>query len=583
MKKRILSLALALALCLGLSVPASAVGNGSNEFLDSGSTSMTKLSKEEIAQLLADNSLTMPTQVFDVQPSTSAPYSPGAVSNAALQAAVDRLNALRRIAGVPAVELDAALCENAQYGAVLLAASEFSHSPSQPTDMEDSFYKTAKSATSSSNISAGSTLTGAIDSFMDDSDTSNINVLGHRRWQLNPEMGKVGFGYATASSGYGRYVTEKVFDRSGAGCDYDFISWPASGNFPDNLSAFDQNTAWSVTLNPEKYRMPLNQVDVTVTLARESDGKTWTFQGNGYTASSTGAFFRTDCSNYGVSNCIIFRPDGVEMYEGVYTVTIDGLKSASGSPVDFSYQVDFFDPDNIGAEPEPSDKQESQGFADNKTAFTDVPITHWAYTSIQKMAAEGVMNGVGNNRFNPTGTITYGEFFTMMTRAFYPKSLALAETKQYESRSWWMAAISTADATGLMNNTALDAMHKDPWAFGLNEPWHGWWEIERDSVAQTIANLLTNAGYSVTEAQKNAARAEIRDLDDGYEMRKDAVAMVYALGLMQGDDQGNFRPKGDMTRAEAAVIMDRLLDFGITVTNDNATTFKYATSTAATP
>lgn len=54
MKKRILSLALALALCLGLSVPAAAAEQASG-FLDSGSDSVDKLSKEEIARLLEEN------------------------------------------------------------------------------------------------------------------------------------------------------------------------------------------------------------------------------------------------------------------------------------------------------------------------------------------------------------------------------------------------------------------------------------------------------------------------------------------------------------------------------------------------
>ena len=70
------------------------------------------------------------------------------------------------------------------------------------------------------------------------------------------------------------------------------------------------------------------------------------------TSRSSDGFFNVDTSGYGVANCIIFRPDGISSYEGVYTVTIDGLKSAGGSPVDFSYQVDFFDPANLDAEPE---------------------------------------------------------------------------------------------------------------------------------------------------------------------------------------------------------------------------------------
>lgn len=224
----------------------------------------------------------------------------------------------------------------------LLAASEFSHTPKKPADMDEAFYKQGYSATSSSNISAGSSLVGSVDSFMEDSDSGNISRVGHRRWQLNPTLGKVGFGYAFGGGVYGRYGTEKVFDRSGAGGDYTFIAWPASGYFPN--SVFDGNYAWSASVNPEKYETPAES-RLTVTLRRESDGKTWTFSGGkSYSASGKGEYFHVDTGGYGISNCIIFRPDGVSRYEGVYTVTIDGLKAKGGSDTSLSYQVNFFAP-----------------------------------------------------------------------------------------------------------------------------------------------------------------------------------------------------------------------------------------------
>ena len=131
-------IALTCVLALVLSLIPAAWAAGSNR--DSGSTSLPKLSKEEITQLLRENPNTMPDQVFDVTPSVTAPYSIGRVSSQALQRAVDRLNALRRIAGLPSVTLDASLCENAQYGAVLTAANGgLSHSPSKPADMDESF------------------------------------------------------------------------------------------------------------------------------------------------------------------------------------------------------------------------------------------------------------------------------------------------------------------------------------------------------------------------------------------------------------------------------------------------------------
>lgn len=332
MRKKLLFLILTLSICLLL--PSTALAADPDGSRISGSTALSKLTQEEIVQLLTENPLALPDGLYEEEPSITAPYAPGRVNPEALQAAAGRLNALRRIAGLPAVELDSALCENAQYGAVLLAASDFSHYPTQPADMDDAFYTLGRAATSSSSIAWGYTLTGAVDGFMDDSDSGNIAMLGHRRWQLNPTMGKVGFGYA------GSRTAEKVFDRSGTGCDYDFIGWPASGNFPGRL--FDGDMAWSVTLNPLMYAQP-SMPAITVTLTRMSDGSVWTLSGTDTYNPNNALYLNVDSNGYGVSNCIIFRPDGVSAYEGTYRVRIDGLTDRSGNPVDFSYQVDFFD------------------------------------------------------------------------------------------------------------------------------------------------------------------------------------------------------------------------------------------------
>ena len=307
--------------------------SGSN--LQSGDKSLDKLSRREIAALLSENPLTLPAVLFDVAPSVKAPYATGKLKEAVLQAARNRLNALRRIAGLKPVALDDALNENAQYGAVLLAASAFSHSPPKPDDMDDDFYEKGKTATSSSNIASGYSLTGAVDGFMNDSDAGNIPLLGHRRWQLNPAMGKVGFGYAN------RRTTEKVFDKSAAVGNYDFVAWPPSGNFPAEL--FGVNQAWSVSLNPDRYAVPV-EAELTVTI-RSADGKVWALSGEEtHTPADSGLYLHVNTGGYGIRNCIIFRPDGVEAYNGAYTVSISDLKDKSGKAVgEFSYQTTFFD------------------------------------------------------------------------------------------------------------------------------------------------------------------------------------------------------------------------------------------------
>ncbi len=311
----------------------------------SGETGREKLSPAGLVQLLEDAPNAMPQgEIFDQLPSCAAPYAPGKVSDRFLQAAADRLNALRAVAGLSPAALDSQLCENAQYGAVILAQlGGLSHTPAQPADMDDDFYQRAYAATSHSNLYAGLVLTRTPDGFMDDSDTGNISRVGHRRWQLNPRLGKVGFGYAEASGTlYRRYTDEWVFDQS-AGADYDYIAWPPSGHFPVSDTYFAPTTAWSVTLDPSRYAAPA-QSRITVTLTRETDGREWVFSGD-YQPSASDDYFTVDNNGYGVSNCVIFRPGGVERYEGVYTVTIDGLETRQGEAVeDFRYTVEFFDP-----------------------------------------------------------------------------------------------------------------------------------------------------------------------------------------------------------------------------------------------
>ncbi|MCR4563806.1 MAG: hypothetical protein K5755_04125 [Clostridiales bacterium] len=330
---------------------SSLVGGGYDGYLDSGCASVAKLSKPGITALLDQNQTVSPLTddgYFDTAPCVSGTYATGKVKDYLLQATANRLSALRNIAGLPSVTMDSTLNSQAQYGAVLLAASNFAanHKPNRPSDMkDDSFYNNAISATTTSNLAGGRSLSTTPDGFMKDEGDNNLPVMGHRRWQLNPDMKKVGFGFAINESNpynsYKYYATEKCMDTSGNANDFMYVSWPASGNFPKEL--FEGDTAWSVTLNPSYYQTP-EKAKVKVTLKSNSDNTEWTFSGNEtYTVSSVGKYFNVETNGYGIGNCIIFRPAGISYYYGVYTVVISGLKDSFGNAVTLSYKVDFFD------------------------------------------------------------------------------------------------------------------------------------------------------------------------------------------------------------------------------------------------
>lgn len=399
--------------------------------LMTGSSNLPQLSKEEISKLLSGRPK---INLYDVEPVFSATYQLGKVSDEALQAALGRLNAMRRIAGLPAASLDKDWCDSAQHGAVVLAAlDDLTHNPSKPAGMDDGFYKKGADATRTSNIASGYDPIYAVDGWMEDSDRYNVAGLGHRRWQLSTTLSKVGFGYA------GNYSVEKTFmyrDTSTTSFDYDSFGWPSAGNFPNDTYAFNSNTAWSVSLNPKVYAAPSG-----ITVKISGGGRNWTLSGS-YSASSSGAFLnilRSDGINYGDNHCIVFRPDGVSKYEGVYTVEISGLKHKDGSSAPFTYSVDFFDAKSDSrpgsstekpAEPTtpttpatpatpttPTTPTTPANPGGAKTAFTDVVPGSYYEDAVKWAVDNGITNGVTATQFQPGATCTRGQVVTFLWRA----------------------------------------------------------------------------------------------------------------------------------------------------------------------
>lgn len=275
---------------------------------------------------------------FTTLPSTTSPYSPGQLEEDYLRDALNMANFVRYLAHLPAdLELDGSLNSKAQHGAVLLSAQgSLSHTPPKPADMEQAFYELGYSSTSSSNIGSGYLrLERSIShGYMRDQDPGNITRLGHRRWILNPPLKKLGFGEA------GGFMTMQVFDRSRSeNVDYDYISWPAGGNFP--VEFFRGDDPWSVTLNPAKYSSPIKS-EIKVTIHNLTSGMIYNF-GPG-DSDSSGKYFNVDTGGYGVANCIIFRPAGIGSYdEGEsYEVTVNGVKTKRGDRAIIIFIVNFF-------------------------------------------------------------------------------------------------------------------------------------------------------------------------------------------------------------------------------------------------
>jgi uncharacterized protein YkwD len=313
-----------------------------NVLSDEGGTYVTRKAAIQAKWDTLQSGIFAGSDYYETLPRTTAPYAAGTLKPAFIQDALRHLNFARYLAGLPDdVTHDATRGTAAQTGAVLLAATGvLTHYPSQPSDMSQAFYDLGRSATSSANLAWGfpNMRSAIIDGWADDTDTSTIEGLGHRRWILNPAMAKTGFG--NASSFYVMYS----FDNSRTSAvSYEAIAYPSGQAFPSDV--ITRSTAWSITLNPSLYTTPTRD---TITVKLTNGTNTWNF--SAADTSTSGKYFNVNTSGYGVSNCIIFRPDNVAAYTGTWQVTVNGIKTRDGAPATLQYQVEFFtfgQPDNL--------------------------------------------------------------------------------------------------------------------------------------------------------------------------------------------------------------------------------------------
>lgn len=188
------------------------------------------------------------------------------------------------------------------------------HTPERPPDTDDKLYKDGKKGAGNSNLAIGSTLPTSVDQYMDDSDASNIDRIGHRRWCLNPTMVRTGFGVS------GRFSAMWSMDQSGkTPRDLDAVLFPPAGYVP--VQMFGSHYAWSIT--PIGGSLPKEE-DVKITIQPLGDfylpaGKPLAID-----------YLHIDRGGFGAGATLIFRPAGLDVTAGrAYRcqVSLDGGKS----------------------------------------------------------------------------------------------------------------------------------------------------------------------------------------------------------------------------------------------------------------
>lgn len=186
--------------------------------------------------------------------------------------------------------------------------------------------------------------------------------------------------------------------------------------------------------------------------------------------------------------------------------------------------------------------------------FTDVPSGHWAFQYVERAYGDGAIVDVsgdpaaGTGIFTPDADMTYGQFFTMLVKAFYPEELARVS----KDGPWYAPAFRVAENRQIHFKTLEELMELASYP------------INRYNAAWILTRILDDkCAVLPTEGEREAAAAKISDWDTILQddCWKYYVSSIYALGIITGvDDQGTFAGENYITRAAATVLYTRMAD-----------------------
>lgn len=180
--------------------------------------------------------------------------------------------------------------------------------------------------------------------------------------------------------------------------------------------------------------------------------------------------------------------------------------------------------------------------------FTDVAEDAWYHDYVYDLVYRGVVNGMTATTYEPEGKLTRAQFVKLLAC-----SLEEAETlKTYEGQHpftdseghWAETYIAWAKDKGIVEG--VSATEFDPEA-----------PITREQMATIFGRYALKQGI---ELPKDAAPAEsFPDADKISEYAREFVELMRIAGILNGYEDGTFRPQGNATRAEAAKLFSLFL------------------------
>ena len=176
--------------------------------------------------------------------------------------------------------------------------------------------------------------------------------------------------------------------------------------------------------------------------------------------------------------------------------------------------------------------------------FTDV-TKNWAYPGIQYCVTHGIMGGMGNGTFAPTGTTTRAQIVQILYNLEGTPAVSGTTPFTDLTANWYKPAILWAYQNNVVAGTSPTTF--DP---------------ERPVTREQIAVILTQYMFNVLKMNRTWTPANLSKFPDGAQVSswaKEAMQDAVALGLINGTKASDgvvyLDPQGSAARQQVATIL----------------------------
>ncbi len=178
--------------------------------------------------------------------------------------------------------------------------------------------------------------------------------------------------------------------------------------------------------------------------------------------------------------------------------------------------------------------------------FCDMSDYEWAGNSVEKLYEKGVVSGRGDGVFDPSAAVAREEFTKMLVIAANIEGNENLKPNfdDVDPDAWCYPYVSAAFDKKIVKGVSEEH-------FGIGE------NILRQDMAVMIYRILKEKGIA-SEAETDSLFA---DFDGVSDYAKEAVIFLENAKLVSGNQDGKINPEAFLTRAEAAVAINRMIEY----------------------